>query len=348
METLSQGIDLFTLPKKITNNNQNNNNQNNQNNLNIDNSNNSIAITNNNPTTSTTTTTTIVNRELTTLANIQQQTSATTTTNVIHYQPGFTNIPLDDDNFDNSTAYKRQLTNIDNLNNNNNYNYNDIDSQTSIDIDPNSTTEGEEGIITEDGENENNNQTQMELQANLIRVSLFSNFTRNNIIWGCFGLSLILSTVIMFIVGFVKQNETIIFSGIITSPIGFLIINHSIHLAYRRSRRQMDLLQQQAENQNNQSADGEPIDTSTIQSKLDELKIDILSSPPPPDTIMMTTTDDPTTITNNTTNTNNTNASNNNNNNYYPTTASPWSKNLNFNNSEINNDNLTSSPIKIV
>eukprot|EP01133_Synstelium_polycarpum_P001187 gene1187-1365_t len=112
----------------------------------------------------------------------------------------------------------------------------------------------------------------------LHRTSLFSNFTKYNIAWAMFGVGLIMVTVIMFIIGFLGENETIIFSGIITSPLGFLIINHSIHLAYRRSRRVFEELQ--AERDRNERGETSPAaDPATIPSKLEMLSIDIACSP---------------------------------------------------------------------
>ncbi|KYQ93161.1 putative apoptosis inducing factor [Tieghemostelium lacteum] len=123
---------------------------------------------------------------------------------------------------------------------------------------------------------ENRNRIIAEIQQELARTSLMSNFTRFTIAYGSFGISLVLATVIMFIVGFLKENETIIFSGIVTSPIGFLMINHSIHMAYRRSRRRIQRLHEQQQRLENP----EPIDMSQIPSKLQCLSIDILSSMP--------------------------------------------------------------------
>ncbi|EFA82402.1 hypothetical protein PPL_04827 [Heterostelium album PN500] len=198
----------------------------------------------------------------------------------IHYQPSLISIPLDDfDNSDYRIPTQRQIAqnSFINLNDSTNSFHINISSIQQLPPSPanseiintnnndeNTTTENQETTTTTDNQNEAN------LQQQLVRVSLFSNFTKLNTVWAFFGISLILTTVIMFIVGFMKENETIIFSGIITSPIGFLIINHAIHLAYRRSRRQFEMLTAEPP---------PPPDPSTIPSKLEEISIDIQSSP---------------------------------------------------------------------
>ncbi|KAF2070152.1 hypothetical protein CYY_008524 [Polysphondylium violaceum] len=210
--------------------------------------------------------------------------------NTIYYQPNLNSLPSDQDNFDN-TNYKIPTGSSDyfNLsssqmmqiqqhqqrlqenNNNNNTNNNENNENNEATNTPNTPASPS---TTDEFRTIHLRQIQERIQAE----TLSSNYTKFNIIYGSMGIVLVLATIILFIVGFMKQSQTIIFIGIVASPIGFVFINHSIHIAYRRSRRHIEMLQQQYR-QIQDNAEQTVVDMANVPSKLQELSIDILSSP---------------------------------------------------------------------
>ncbi|EGG20925.1 hypothetical protein DFA_00792 [Cavenderia fasciculata] len=168
---------------------------------------------------------------------------------------------------------------------NNNQNTTTIDIpqlniNTTTTIVPTTTTTTTTNQIDEQQQLELNYEFQREL---IDSTSICSNFTNWNILYLLFGCVVIVNTVILFSVGFLSENQSIIFSGIILCPIGFLAINHSIHLAYRRSRRVYNRLLTEHRRRQREAAEGQapPVDPSTLPSKLEVLTIGIQCSPTP-------------------------------------------------------------------